>query len=72
MKPKLLPAGLLTGASPALAAHQPPTEWIDPSSGHRIIRLSRQPGSSSSCFTHNEFTLDGKWIVFRSNMYGTT
>ena len=28
-----------------VAADDPPTEWIDPDTGHRVIRLSREPGS---------------------------
>jgi oligogalacturonide lyase len=63
MKPKPLLAGLLIGASLTLAAQRPPTEWIDPSTSHRIIRLSRRPGSSSSYFTQNEFTPDGRTLV---------
>ena len=46
-----------------LAAQQTPTEWIEPSTGHRIIQLSRLPGSSSSYFNQNEFTPDGLTLV---------
>lgn len=45
------------------SAQEPPTEWVDPSTGHRIIRLSREPGSYSSYFTQNEFTPDGHTLV---------
>jgi hypothetical protein len=31
--------------SPALRAEEPPLEWVDHDTGHRIIRLSRQGGS---------------------------
>jgi oligogalacturonide lyase len=41
-----------------------PTDWIDPDTGHRIIRLSREDGSQSSYFHQNEFTPDGKKLVF--------
>ena len=64
MKPKLiLLCGMLAGACLSLAAQQPPTEWVDPATGHRIVQLSRQPGSSSSYFTQNEFTPDGRTLV---------
>ena len=43
-----------------------PTDWIDPNTGHRIIRLSREDGSRSSYFHQNEFTPDGKRLVFTS------
>ncbi len=41
-----------------------PTNWIDPNTGHRIIRLSREDGSQSSYFHQNQFTPDGKKLVF--------
>src|SRR5262249_28481893 len=31
----------------ALAADEPPTDWIEPATGHRVIRLSRDPGTAS-------------------------
>jgi oligogalacturonide lyase len=51
----------------AIAAHadtNTPTEWIDPSTGHRVIQLSREPGSESLYFNLNPFTPDGKKMVF--------
>ena len=32
---------------------QPPTEWIDPDTGHRVIQLSTEPGSESLYFNLN-------------------
>ena len=43
-----------------------PTEWIDPATGHRIIQLSREPGSESLYFNLNPFTPDGQKMVFES------
>jgi oligogalacturonide lyase len=43
-----------------------PTDWIDPDTGHRVVRLSREDGSESSYFHQNEFTPDGKKLVFTS------
>jgi len=48
----------------AVAAEEPPTEWIDSSTGHRVIRLSREPGSSSFYFHQNEYTAAGDKMVF--------
>ena len=31
----------------------PPREWIDPDTGHRIVRLSDEPGSASLYFNYN-------------------
>lgn len=40
-----------------------PTEWIDPSTGHRIIRLSREDGSASLYFHENAYTTEGDLLV---------
>ena len=50
----------------ARAADEPPTDWIDPSTGHRVIRLSREPGSQSFYFHQNAYTPDGRKIVIAS------
>jgi oligogalacturonide lyase len=40
-------------------------EWIDPDTGHRIVRLSRIPGESQSFYFHqNAFTAEGDKMVF--------
>jgi oligogalacturonide lyase len=41
-----------------------PTEWIDPDTGHKVVRLSREPGSESLYFHQNGYTPDGKKLVF--------
>src|SRR5512135_2384790 len=43
-----------------------PTDWTDPDTGHRVVRLSREDGSQSSYFHQNEFTPDGRKLVFTS------
>jgi oligogalacturonide lyase len=40
-----------------------PTDWIDPDTGHRVIQLSREPGSESLYFNLNPFTPDGRKMV---------
>jgi oligogalacturonide lyase len=40
----------------AFAADEPPTEWIDKDTGHRVIRLSQEAGSESLYFHQNAFT----------------
>src|SRR3954451_11439016 len=40
-----------------------PTEWIDPSTGHRVIRLSRENGTQSLYFNQNAYTADGKKLI---------
>ena len=40
-----------------------PTEWIDPDTGHRVVRLSREPGTASLYFHQNAYSADGKKLV---------
>jgi oligogalacturonide lyase len=42
----------------------PPKTWIDPDTGHRVIRLSDVPGSDSFYFNVNGYTPDGKEMAF--------
>ena len=43
---------------------EPPREWIDPDTGHRIVRLSDEPGSQSFYFHQNGYTESGDKLVF--------
>jgi oligogalacturonide lyase len=42
---------------------EPPREWIDPDTGHRVIRLSDEAGSASLYFHQNPYTPDGKKLL---------
>jgi oligogalacturonide lyase len=46
-----------------VAADDPPTEWIDADTGHRVIRLSREPGSESLYFHQNAYTTEGDKLI---------
>jgi oligogalacturonide lyase len=48
----------------ALSAAEPPTTWIDPDTGHRVVRLTREPGSASLYFNQNGYTADGKKMIY--------
>jgi oligogalacturonide lyase len=61
---------LLTAAIPGQNAEQPkqvdkepPIEWVDPATGHRVIRLTREPGSASLYFHQNPYTAEGDKMV---------
>jgi oligogalacturonide lyase len=43
---------------------QPPTNWIDQATGHKVIRVTREPGSASFYFNENSYTPDGKEMVY--------
>ena len=54
----------LSVAAPEARAQAPPTNWIDPPTGHRVIRLSGDGGGSSLYFHQNAYTPKGDWLVF--------
>lgn len=60
--PLLLVLSVATGLA-LRAADEPPREWIDPDTGHRIVRLSDEPGTASLYFNQNAYSPDGKKIV---------
>src|SRR3954447_25973717 len=67
MKPSLLLFALL----PAVAVADPgpqdravPSDWVDPATGHRVIRLSGDEGGSSLYFHQNTYTPKGDKLVF--------
>src|SRR3954462_10297918 len=41
----------------------PPREWVDPETGHRVVRLSEEPGSASLYFHQNAYTPDGEKLI---------
>lgn len=47
-------------------------DWVDVDTGHRVVRLSRLPGSSESFYFHqNAFTAEGDKFVFQNGQPGT-
>lgn len=50
---------------PKMTAQQPPPKnWIDSDTGHRVVRLTDEPGSASLYFNDNAYTGDGKEMVY--------
>src|SRR5436309_9066295 len=45
-------------------AEAPPSDWVDPATGHRVIRLSGDEGGSSLYFHQNTYTPKGDKLVF--------
>ncbi|PYS59554.1 MAG: oligogalacturonate lyase [Acidobacteria bacterium] len=55
---------LLLIATAARAQQQEiPREWTDTDTGHRVIRLSDEPGSASLYFHQNPYTPDGQKLI---------
>ena len=61
-------AGLLCLATIAATRGviDPPSTWVDPDTGHRIIRLSVEPGSQTLYFHDNAYSPEGDKFVFSS------
>jgi len=55
---------LAADVAPATPTAEPPTSWIDPDTGHRVIRLTREPGSDSFYFNFNGYTPDGQRMAY--------
>ncbi len=61
----LLTAGFVSAADiPPAAASGVPSSWIDSDTGHRVIRLTSEPGSNSFYFNVNGYTADGKRMAY--------
>ena len=55
---------LLISTAPVKAQQKDiPREWTDPDTGHRVIRLSDEPGSASLYFHQNPYTPDGQKLI---------
>src|SRR6478735_7591665 len=45
-----------------------PEEWIDKSTGHKIVRLARIPGGSLSFYFHNNPFLGNNMVFYNSSL----
>ena len=57
---------LSTMIAPLALAENLPTSWVDKDTGHRVIRLTNEPGSSGFYFNVNAYTPDGKQMVYNA------
>jgi oligogalacturonide lyase len=48
----------------AAALWAQPESWIDPDTGHRVVRLTKEPNSASLYFNQNGYTADHKKMVY--------
>lgn len=56
--------GAIAMAALAIAQTEPPESWVDPDTGHRVIRLTKERGSASLYFNQNWFTGGGRKLVY--------
>ncbi|HMV81663.1 MAG TPA: oligogalacturonate lyase family protein [Blastocatellia bacterium] len=54
---------LVSKAALAESQTEPPLEWIEPETGRRVLRLSREAGSASLYFHQNAYTASGDKLV---------
>ena len=52
--------------TPLALAENLPTSWVDKDTGHRVFRLTNEPGSSGFYFNVNAYTPDGKEMVYNA------
>jgi oligogalacturonide lyase len=68
MARRFLTCLVVVGAWPGVfAQEEPPVSWVDPDTGHRVVRLTREPGSASLYFNQNGYTADGKRLVYTTS-----
>jgi oligogalacturonide lyase len=69
MKPRLFLLSMIPAialANSTASAESPPSDWIDPATGHRVIRLSGDGGGSSLYFHQNAYTPKGDKFIFNT------
>src|ERR1035438_10168520 len=57
-------AAMLTVVAFSARGAQPPKNWIDPDTRHRVVRLTEEPGSASLYFNQNGYTADGRKMIY--------
>jgi oligogalacturonide lyase len=57
---------VVCGSFSRAAENDPPTDWVDPATGHRVVRLSREADSKNLYFHQNAYSTDGSKVVITS------
>src|ERR1019366_9368135 len=57
-------AAILTLPAFLARAAEPPKSWIDPDTGHRVVRLTDEPGSASLYFNQNGKPADARKLIY--------
>ena len=48
----------------SVGAEEPPVSWVDKDTGHRVHRLTNEPGSSGFYFNVNAYSPDGRLMAY--------
>lgn len=62
----ILALALVALVAQSAGAAAPPATWVDKDTGHRVWRLTPEPGSSALYFNYNAFTPDGRSMVYNA------
>jgi oligogalacturonide lyase len=57
---------LAAGAAVSVAQTPAPADWIDPATGHRVVRLTDEAGGSTLYFHDNAFSPEGDKLMFNT------
>jgi len=63
MRTLALTVQLAVAFAPPILAADTPREWVEPLTGHRVVRLSREPGSGSFYFHQYAYTPEGDKLL---------
>ncbi|HEX6847576.1 MAG TPA: hypothetical protein VF144_11395, partial [Chitinophagaceae bacterium] len=63
--------GVFAQTSMETGGQKMPNEWIDNSTGHKIIKLTRREGNNMSFYFHNSPFAGSKSDGYRMIFYGT-
>jgi oligogalacturonide lyase len=67
LSPATLTLSILALAASSVAqTPAPPRTWVDRDTGHRVFRLTDEPGSSGFYFNVNAYSPDGKLMVYNA------
>src|SRR5262245_48951133 len=66
MRAMLLAVLCLSAGSAFQTPAEPPRDWIDPRTGHRVIRLTDEGGGSTLYFHDNAFSPEGDVLMFNT------
>ncbi len=56
--------GAVAFAQGAARNQTPPKSWVDPDTGHRVLRITDEPNSASLYFNDNAYMSDGKSMIY--------
>jgi oligogalacturonide lyase len=57
-------AALYLSAQTGPGGAAPPKTWIDPDTGHRVVRLTDEPDSAGLYFNQDGYTADGRKLIY--------